>query len=136
MTTKKFYVTLGILAIMFIGICVFWIVNEMQLADMRKEFQADRDKRKAEAEQDKGTSQVVSDAPAPVDAPTEEISIEESSDFDVLNADRTNSSLEKIELSEAEIEERAKALREQQLAEYIAKWGEPPFHRWFLSTFL
>ncbi len=56
----------------------------------------------------------------------EEIPLQESRDLDDLNAGKTNSSSEKVEYSEAELDALIKQNREQQLAEYLAKWGEPP----------
>ncbi len=65
-------------------------------------------------------------SPDPMVSTEEEIPLQESSDLDDLNAGKTDSSSEKVVLSEAEIDAMNKANREQQLAKYIAKWGEPP----------
>ena len=122
------YWGLGVLIVLFLCAFVLVMVNEhtenQQLEADVKIAQELADQINEQQNLKEESPNSISDTP--IDAPTGETSIEQSSDVDVLNADKTNSSSEKIELSEAEIEAEIKALREQQLSEYIAKWGEPP----------
>lgn len=83
MTAKRFLITLGIFAILIIGICTYWIVNDIQGANMRKANNAYIDKLFAEKEQ-KEQRQIDSDPALPVDTssekPTETTNTNKSTD--------------------------------------------------------
>ncbi|MYB64231.1 hypothetical protein F4X73_06040 [Candidatus Poribacteria bacterium] len=122
---KKIYWGLGVLIGLLIGAFVLVMVNEhaedRQFESEIKEAQKLADQINAQQHLKEESPNAISDTP--IDASARETSIEHASGLDV---ERTNSSSEKNELSEAEIDAWAKANREKYLAEYIAKWGEPP----------
>ena len=114
---------LGVLIVLLVGAFSYLIYQEYaDIEEIKEDGKAFRDKI-AKMDEQRETQEQQAEVPN-----AEQVQPMSNGDVQITDAPIENSQQhDSVEISDSvEIEARIKALREQQLAEYIAKWGEPP----------